>query len=218
MQADGEFFNLYRHGFIRVALGIPEVRVADPAFNAARTVALIEQAEAAKALLVVFPELGLTAYSCEDLFHQQALLDGAQEALGTVLRATRETNLIAVVGLPLQVDNLLFNCAAVLHRGRILGVVPKAFLPNYREYYEMRQFAPAAAARRRGVNLGGQEDVPFGERLLFRVGDAWSFFRGDLRGPVGADSAVELRRPRRGDGAREPVSLERHHQQGRIPA
>ena len=176
MQADGEFFNLYRHGFIRVALGIPEVRVADPAFNAARTVALIEQAEADKALLAVFPELGLTAYSCEDLFHQQALLDGAQEALGTVLKATRETNLIAVVGLPLQVDNLLFNCAAVLHQGRILGVVPKAFLPNYREYYEMRQFAPAAAARRRGVRLGGQDDVPFGERLLFRVGGAWSFF------------------------------------------
>lgn len=176
MQADGEFFNLYRHGFIRVALGIPEVRVADPAFNAARTVALIEQAEAAKALLVVFPELGVTAYSCEDLFHQQALLDGAQEALNTVLRATRETNLIVVVGLPLQVDSLLFNCAAVLHQGRILGVVPKAFLPNYREYYEMRQFAPAAAARRRGVNLVGQDDIPFGERLLFRVGGVCSFF------------------------------------------
>ena len=162
MQADGEFFNLYRHGFIRVALGIPEVRVADPAFNAARTVALIEQAEAAKALLVVFPELGLTAYSCEDLFHQQALLDGAQAALGVVLRATRDTHLIAVVGLPLQVDNLLFNCAAVLHRERILGVVPKAFLPNYREYYEMRQFAPAAASRRRCVSLCDQDDVPFG--------------------------------------------------------
>ena len=162
MQADGEFFNLYRHGFIRVALGIPEVRVADPAFNAARTVALIEQAEAAKAVLVVFPELGLTAYSCDDLFHQQALLDGARAALGAVLRATRDTHLIAVVGLPLQVDNLLFNCAAVLHQGRILGLVPKTFLPNYREYYERRQFAPAAAARRRSIGLCGQE-VPFGE-------------------------------------------------------
>lgn len=178
MQADGEFFNLYQHGFIRVALGIPEVRVADTAFNAARTVDLIQQAEAAKALMVVFPELGLTAYSCEDLFHQQTLLDGAQEALGTVLRATRATHLIAVVGLPLQVDDLLFNCAAVLHQGRILGVAPKTFLPNYREYYEMRQFAPAAAARRRGISLCGQDDVPFGERLLFRVDGepSWSFF------------------------------------------
>lgn len=178
MQADGDFFNLYQHGFIRVALGIPEVRVADPAFNAARTVALIEQAEAARALLAVFPELGLTAYSCDDLFHQQTLLDGAQAALGAVLRATRDTHLIAVVGLPLRVDNLLFNCAAVLHQGRVLGVVPKTFLPNYREYYEMRQFAPAAAARRRCVSLCGQDDIPFGERLLFRVESdlPWSFF------------------------------------------
>ena len=178
MQADGEFFNLYRHGFIRTALGIPEVRVADPAFNADRTVALVEQAEADKALLVAFPELGLTAYSCEDLFHQQALLDGAEEALGTVLQALRETHLIAVVGLPLRVDDLLFNCAAVLQQDRILGVVPKTFLPNYREYYEMRQFAPASATRRRCVSLCGQDDIPFGERLLFRVSGAltWSFF------------------------------------------
>ena len=179
VRTDGEFFNFYQHGFIRVALGVPEVRVANPAFNAACTVALIEQAESAKAALVVFPELGLTAYSCEDLFHQQTLLNGAQEALGTVLQAVRQTHLISVVGLPLQVDNLLFNCAVVLHQDRILGVVPKTFLPNYREYYEMRQFAPAAAAPgRRVVNLCGQDDIPFGERLLFRVSGEppWSFF------------------------------------------
>ena len=178
MQPDGEFFNLYQHGFIRVALGVPEVRVADPAFNAARTIELIQQAEDARALMVIFPELGLTAYSCEDLFHQQVLLDGAEEALATVLRETRQRHLIAAVGLPVQVDDLLFNCAAVLHQGRILGVVPKAFLPNYREYYEMRQFAPAASARRHCVSLCGQENVPFGGRLLFRVegSPAWTFF------------------------------------------
>ena len=178
MQPDGEFFDLYQHGFIRAALGVPEVRVADPAFNAARTTELIRQADDARAVLAVFPELGLTAYSCEDLFHQQTLLDGAEEALGTVLRATRQSSLIAVVGLPVRVDDLLFNCAAVLHQGVILGLVPKTFLPNYREYYEMRHFAPAAAARRRCVNLCGQEDVPFGSRLLFRVDGppAWSFF------------------------------------------
>ena len=178
MQPDGDFFNLYQHGFIRAALAVPEVRVADPAFNAARTIELMQQAEDARALLAVFPELGLTAYSCEDLFHQQALLDGAQEALGTVLEATRQMRLMAAVGLPLRVHDLLFNCAAVLHQGRILGVVPKAFLPNYREYYEMRQFAPAVAARRRCVSLCGQENVPFGDRLLFRVDaePAWTFF------------------------------------------
>jgi NAD+ synthase (glutamine-hydrolysing) len=140
-----EFFNLYNHGFIRVAVGIPEVRVADAAFNAARTVELMEQAARDKALLVLFPELGLSAYSCEDLFHQQALLDGATEALRTVLRASEKWNLVAVVGVPLQVDSLLFNCAVVLLRGKILGIVPKTFLPNYREFYELRQFAPAAA-------------------------------------------------------------------------
>ena len=178
MQPDGEFFNLHQHGFLRVALGVPEVRVADPAFNAGRTVELIQQADDARAVMAVFPELGLTAYSCEDLFHQQALLDGAQEALATVLRATQESHLIAVVGLPVRVDDLLFNCAAVLHRGVILGLVPKTFLPNYREYYEMRQFAPAEAARRRCASLCGQADVPFGNRLLFRVDGAptWSFF------------------------------------------
>jgi NAD+ synthase (glutamine-hydrolysing) len=178
VQPDGEFFNLYQHGFIRVALGVPEVRVADPVFNAARTIELIRQADDARALMVVFPELGLTAYSCEDLFHQQTLLDGAQEALGTILRATRQSRLIVVVGLPVQVDDLLFNCAAVLHQGVILGVAPKSFLPNYREYYEMRQFAPAAAVRSRRLSLCGQENVPFGDRLLFRVNGSpmWTFF------------------------------------------
>ena len=178
MRSDGDFFNLYQHGFIRVALGVPEVRVADPAFNAARTIELIQQAEEARSLMAVFPELGLTAYSCEDLFHQKALLDGAEHALGAVLRATRGSNLIAVVGLPLQIDDLLFNCAAVLQQGRILGVAPKAFMPNYREYYEMRQFAPATAARRPCVSLCGQDNVPFGDRLLFRVDGqpAWTFF------------------------------------------
>ena len=83
------------------------------------------------------------------------------------MQASRRSRLIVVVGLPLQVDDLLFNCAAVLHQGRILGVALKAFLPNYREYYEMRQFAPAVAARRRCVDLCGQENVPFGDRLLF---------------------------------------------------
>src|SRR5262245_33397028 len=87
VQAETEFFNLYNHGFIRVAVGIPEVRVADPEFNAARTVELMEQAAQHQAILVLFPELGLSSYSCEDLFHQQAVLDGAMDALHTVLRA-----------------------------------------------------------------------------------------------------------------------------------
>ncbi|MGE3535989.1 MAG: NAD(+) synthase [Candidatus Tectimicrobiota bacterium] len=169
--SEDDFFNLYNHGFVRVAVGIPEVRVADTAFNAARTVELMQQAAQAQAVLVVFPELGLSAYSCDDLFHQQALLQGALDALQTVLRASQDLDLVTVVGLPVQVDHLLFNCAVVLQRGRILGVVPKTFLPNYREFYELRQFTPAAAAVHDTIRLAGQEAVPFGERLLFQAAD-----------------------------------------------
>ena len=170
MQTAAEFFNLYNHGFLRAAVGIPEVRVAEPTFNAARTVELMEQAGREQAGLILFPELGLSAYTCDDLFHQQALLEGAIEALRTVQQASSALPLVTVVGLPLQIDHLLFNCAVVLYRGRILGVVPKTFLPNYREFYELRQFAPAAAAARDTITLCDQTDVPFGERLLFRAG------------------------------------------------
>lgn len=175
MTAAANFFNLYSHGFIRVALGVPEVQVADPAFNAAKTVELMNRAAAEGAILALFPELGLSSYSCEDLFHQQALLDGAVEALRTVLQASEDLNLIAVVGMPLQVQHLLFNCAVVLYRGRIAGVVPKSFPPNYREFYELRQFAPASAATQTTVTLCGQVEIPFGERLLFQAGEDQRF-------------------------------------------
>src|SRR5919108_2200523 len=165
---NNDFFNLYNHGFVRAAVGIPEVRVADPAFNGARTIELMEKAESEKAVLVLFPELGLTAYSCEDLFHQQALLEGAQQALASVLKASETLNLVAVVGMPLRVDHLLFNCAVIFLHGKILGVVPKTFLPNYREFYEYRQFAPAAAASSAVVEVLGQSAIPFGENLLFQ--------------------------------------------------
>jgi len=170
-----QFFNLYRHNFVRVAVAIPEVRVADPAFNARQVVALLGEAAKRRAVLAVFPELGLTAYSCEDLFHQQALLDGAIGALGEVVRASASLDLVAVVGLPVRVDGLLYNCAAVLHRGRILGVVPKTYPPNYREFYELRHFAPASYAGAREVDLAGQCGVPFGACLLFEAEDQPGF-------------------------------------------
>ncbi len=163
------FFNLYRHNFARVAICIPEVRVADPAFNADRSIALLEEAGRRRAILALFPELGLSAYSCEDLFHQQALLDGTLAGLGRVVAASREIPVIAVVGVPLVVDSLLFNCAVVVHGGRILGVTPKTYLPNYREFYELRQFTPGDVASRATVNLLGQQDVPFGSRLVFQL-------------------------------------------------
>ena len=197
MKENADFFNLYNHGFIRVAVGTPEVRVADPGFNGARTIELMEQAEREKAVLALFPELGLTSYSCEDLFHQQALLDGAREALRGVLQASEALNLIAVVGMPLQVDHLLFNCAVVIHRGKILGIVPKTFLPNYREFYEYRQFAPAFAAHSSTVDVLGQGDISFGERLLFQCQEErrFTFFVEiceDLWVPISPSSGAAL--------------------------
>ncbi len=169
MSTPNAFFNPYTHNFVRVAVGVPPVRVADPAFNAAQIVALMRQAADQHAVLVAFPELGLSAYSCEDLFHQQALLDGCLDALRGILTASRDIPLLAIVGVPLTVDNLLFNCAVVLHRGRPVGVVPKTYLPNYREFYELRQFAPADCALREHVDVCGYHAIPFGNRLLFRA-------------------------------------------------
>ena len=162
-----DFFNLYRHGFVRVALATPTVRVGDPGFNREATLALMREAARRRARVAVFPELGLSAYSCEDLFHQQALLRAAEEALAWLLARSRALPLAAFVGLPVALDGLLYNCAALICRGRLLGVVPKTYLPNYREFYELRQFAPADAAARDAVALAGQR-APFGSNLLFR--------------------------------------------------
>ena len=158
--AQPSFHNLYTHGFARVAVAVPVCRVADPAFNAQQTIALHHQAAAQGAVLVAFPELGLSAYSCDDLFHQRALLDGCERALAAVVAASIGIHAVAVVGLPLQVDHALFNVAAVVLDGRLLGVVPKTFLPNYREYYEKRWFAPGGEARG-AVKIGDDKVADF---------------------------------------------------------
>ena len=169
MRPGEEFFNLYNHNFARVAVAVPRVRVADPAYNATETIALIEDAAKTNSVLAVFPELGLSAYSCDDLFHQKALLDASLEGLRKVVDASVEHQIVCIVGVPLQVDHLLFNCAVVIQGGRILGVIPKTYLPNYREFYEQRYFAPADAAVRNEIELLGQQAVPFGNRLLFQI-------------------------------------------------
>lgn len=162
------FDNLYRHGFARVAVAVPRCRVADPRFNAEASAALLADAARAGAALVAFPELGLAAYTCDDLFHQRALLDGCEDALARVVAASRSCAAVAVVGLPLRVDQRLFNCAAVVHAGRLLGVVPKTYLPSYGEFYEARQFHPADHAVSTEIDLLGQR-VPFGAALLFEA-------------------------------------------------
>jgi NAD+ synthase (glutamine-hydrolysing) len=168
MRPGTPFFNLYSHDLVRVAVAVPEIRVADPAFNAERTIELMREAAAERAVVVVFPELGLSSYSSDDLFHQRALLDAAQEALRSVVEASRDLQLVAVVGMPIQMDHLLFNCAVLVTRGQILGVVPKTYLPNYREFYEARQFNPADAAIHDTIDLLDQRAVPFGTRVLFQ--------------------------------------------------
>lgn len=175
---DHSFFNLYHHGFIRVAVGVPDVRVADSQFNTNETIQLMKQAVEHHAVLIVFPELGLTAYSCEDLFQQQALINSSVEALQTLLDQSKHINIIAVVGLPIQINQLLFNCAVVIYGGRILGVVPKTYLPNYREFYELRQFVSATVATVDMISLCHQTNIPFGERLVFSANNqpAFSFF------------------------------------------
>ena len=162
------FLNLYSHDFARVAVGVPRCRVADPAFNAAETLELARQAQAAGAALVAFPELGLSAYTCDDLFHQRALLDACEAALQTIVTESASLPIAMIVGMPLRVDHQLFNCAVVVANGRVQGVVPKSYLPNYSEFYEMRQFSAAENAASRQVELCGAA-APFGPSLLFEV-------------------------------------------------
>ncbi|MDO9585592.1 MAG: NAD(+) synthase, partial [Syntrophales bacterium] len=163
------FFNLYCHGFIRVALCLPEVKVADTFFNAGCITRMAGEAARRNALFAIFPELSLSAYSNEDLFHQDALLQSVLEALSRVIEATRNINLIFVIGAPLQVDFRLFNCGVVLYRGQILGVAVKSYLPNYREFYEGRQFRPAEEALSKTLSLCGQDNIPFGADLIFEA-------------------------------------------------
>src|SRR3989442_378887 len=128
------FDSIYSHGFARVAVAMPPVDVASPEFNANQTIELARRAAADDAVLVVFPELGLSAYSNEDLFLQDALLDAVEKGLVRLVDASCELPLILVVGGPLRSESRLFNCAIVINGGRILGVTPKTYLPNYREF------------------------------------------------------------------------------------
>ncbi len=155
------------HGFLRAAAAAPDLVVADPAANARHTVALLERAEARGVNLVVFPEMGLTGYTCGDLFHTTTLPRAADAALAEVAAfTTTGFRGIAVVGLPVALDGQLFNAAAVLHRGRVLGVVPKSYLPNYKEFYDARYYSPAANAVSSECRVAGQL-APFGTDLLF---------------------------------------------------
>ncbi|MFO0967507.1 MAG: NAD(+) synthase [Gemmataceae bacterium] len=154
-----------RHGFLRAAAAVPRLRVADCRFNAEQTIASLEGAADADVDFIVFPELGLSGYTCGDLFHQVALQQDAIAALAAILKASERFPGLAVVGLPFVVDQRLFNVAAAVQSGKLLALVPKSYLPNYKEFYEDRWFAPGTEARSQIVSLLGQE-VPFGTDIL----------------------------------------------------
>ena len=162
---------MIHHGFVRVAAAVPALRVADCEYNAGRIAGLIEQASRADVGVLAFPELALTGYTCGDLFNPPPLLQGALAGLQTVVKATQGFPGLVVVGVPLRVDDQLFNCAAVIFNGKILGLVPKSYLPNYKEFYEDRWFSPAINARSKQVTIDGAA-VPFGADLLFDASDA----------------------------------------------
>ena len=165
-----DFFNAYDQGFARVAACTAPVAVADPATNV-RTV--LEQARASHedgVAVAVFPELCLSGYAIDDLLLQDTLLDAVRDAVTTLVEGSRDLLPILLVGAPLEVGNRVLNCALVVHRGRILGIAPKSYLPTYREFYERRHFAPGDDRRGESITLAGQR-VPFGPDLLFDVTD-----------------------------------------------
>ncbi len=165
-----QFLDVRNHGFARLAIAVPRIRVGDPAANVSHHLEQIEAADGRGASYVLFPELSLTGYTCADLFHSQALLDGALDSLAELLDRTRELAMAFSFGMPLRIDHAVFNVAVTCSRGRILSVTPKTYLPQYREFYETRYFARAAEAQADTVTLCGT-DVPFGPDVLLRTDD-----------------------------------------------
>jgi NAD+ synthase (glutamine-hydrolysing) len=168
------FQSLHTQGFVRIAAATPRIAVGDPAANADETLALMHDGEARAVDLMLFPELGLSAYAIDDLLLQDALLDRVEEELARLVEVSRALRPAFVFGAPVRRNGRLYNCGIAVARGRILGVVPKSFLPNYREFYEHRWFAPGAGVTGLDVALAGQT-APFGTDLVFAAADLPDF-------------------------------------------
>ena len=173
----GDFASAYRHGFARVAACTLPVAEADPARNAESVIEQVRALHDDGVALAIFPELGLSGYAIDDLLMQDVLLEAVDTAVVTIAKATRSLLPVVVVGAPLRHGNRLFNCAVVIHRGSVLGIAPKSFLPNYREFYEKRHFAPGDDTRGDWFQAphwpGADEDgdLPFGPDLIFEAQD-----------------------------------------------
>lgn len=158
-------------GYIKIAAAIPRVKVADVSFNITEIENLMTRAEGMGAEIVCFPELSITAYSCQDLFAQQLLLDEAESGLMRIMELSHNLSITAIVGLPIQLNGMLLNCAAVVQGGKVLGLVPKTFLPNYKEFYEQRWFTSSSAvANGTTLKFCGQK-IPVSAQLIFSLGE-----------------------------------------------
>lgn len=156
-----------KDGFIKLAAASPDIRVADCVYNTESIIKLIKEASKMEVKILCFPELCLTAYTCGDLFLQQTLQEGAKEALGLIVKNSSKLDMAIAVGLPLKVNNKLYDCAAFIHKGQIMGVIPKRHLPNYTEFYEQRWFSPGDPEKIENISLCGQ-NVSFGMGQIFK--------------------------------------------------
>jgi NAD+ synthase (glutamine-hydrolysing) len=168
------FEGIRSHGFVRVAAATPIASSGDVAFNVKQAILLAQEGERRGCDLIVFPELNLSSYAVDDLFLQDAFLNSVADGIARFCAATKDLAPLLAVGAPLRRNGRLYNCALAISRGRILGVVPKSFLPNYREYYEKRWFAPGVGLRDMEIDIAGQR-VPFGVDLLFAASDLADF-------------------------------------------
>ncbi|THD83232.1 MAG: NAD(+) synthase [Phenylobacterium sp.] len=174
MAAADTFFSIHRHGFVRVAVCAPRVRTADPAGNVAETLTLAREGDVEACDLMLFPELGVSSYAEDDLHLQDAILERVDQALAEIAEASAKLKPVIVVGAPIRRNGRLYNCAVAIAKGRVLGVAPKSFLPNYREYYEKRWFAPGVGLAGLEVQVAGQT-APFGVDLVFEASDLADF-------------------------------------------
>ena len=158
---------LKKQEFVRVGAVVPKLKVADTEFNCNEIIEQIEIASNNKIQIAIFPELCITGYTCQDLFEQDTLLEEAEKSLSKILDYTNNLDIICIIGMPIKQENQLFNTAVVIHKGRILGIVPKTFIPNYSEFYEKRWFASSKNTNKKEIEILGQK-VPFGIDLLFK--------------------------------------------------
>ena len=164
-----------KYGFINVAAAVPAIKVADVDYNVQQIESLMAQAEGKGVEILVTPELCITGYSCQDLFREQLLLDKSEEGILQLLDFTRKLDTILVVGAPVLVNSLLYNCAVIIQRGQILGIVPKTYLPNYGEFYEKRWFASAQDLNPTDIYFAGSPVHVSSEPILFTTGDGVKF-------------------------------------------